>query len=40
MFEGSRHELFRDKDQEVAKQIVLDWLNDHCTASSSAVPKL
>ena len=40
VFNGSRHEIFHDKDQEIARQVVLDWLNAHCTATATVVSKL
>ncbi|XP_065917778.1 monoglyceride lipase-like isoform X3 [Dysidea avara] len=37
VFEGSRHGIFHDKDQEQAKLVVLEWLNNHCNSTNRIV---
>lgn len=32
MFEGSRHEVLHDKEQERAREIIKDWVLTHLTA--------
>ena len=38
-FEGSRHEVLHDKDQEQARQLIKDWILNHLTAPPPPQPE-